>query len=83
MTAELSEDDRGKTVVAGTERIGTVTDVRGGTAYVDPDPDHVSDRLREALGWGEGDEPYTIDEDDVTHVANTQVRLRDDRFRDA
>jgi hypothetical protein len=34
MTAELSDDDRGKSVINGTERIGTVTDVRGGTAYV-------------------------------------------------
>lgn len=83
MTAELSNDDRGKTVVAGTERVGTVTDVRGGTAFVDPNFDHVPDRLREALGWEEGDDEYTIDEDDVTTVANSQVRLRDDRFRDA
>lgn len=83
MTAELSDDDRGKTVVAGTERIGTVTDVRGGTAYVDPDFEHVSERLREALGWAEGDDEHTVDEEDVTNVANSQVRLRDDRFRDA
>lgn len=83
MTAELSEDDRGKTLVAGTERIGTVTDVRGGTAHVDPDMDHVSEALRDALGWREGSDEYTIDEDDVTAVANSQVRLRDDRFRDA
>lgn len=82
MTAELSDDDRGKTVVADTERIGTVTDVRGGTAYVDPDLDHVPDQLREALGWA-GDGPYTIDEDAITHVQNTEVRLRDDLFRDA
>ena len=37
MTADLTDDDSGKTVVSGTERIGVVTDVRGGTAYVDPD----------------------------------------------
>lgn len=83
MTADLSDDDRGKTVVAGTERIGTVTDVRGGTAYVDPDLDHVPDDLRDALGWSADDDRHTIDEDDVTAVRNSQVRLRDDRFRDA
>lgn len=82
MTVDLSEDDRGKTVVAGTERIGTVTDVRGGTAYVDPDFDHVPPELREALGW-DGDGPYTVDEDAITHVQNTEVRLRDDVFRNA
>ena len=77
MTAELSDDDRGKTVVRGTERIGTVTDVRGGTAYVDPDLDHVPDDLREALGWDDEDGEYTIDEGAVTAVENSQIRLRD------
>lgn len=77
MTAELSDDDRGKTVVRGTERIGTVTDVRGGTAYVDPDLDHVPDDLRETLGWDDDGE-YAIDGDAVTAVENSQVRLRDD-----
>ena len=76
MTADLSQDDRGKTVVYQNNRIGTVTDVRGGTAYVDPDMDHVPDQLRDALGWT--DEEYTIDEDRVTAVQNGQVTLRDD-----
>ena len=51
VTADLSDDDRGRTVVSGTERIGTVTDVRGGTAHVDPDFDHVPADLADALGW--------------------------------
>ena len=51
MTAELSDDDRGKKVVSGTERIGVVNDVRDGEAYVDPDWDHVDDDLAAALGW--------------------------------
>ncbi|WP_435180741.1 PRC-barrel domain containing protein [Halorussus sp. AFM4] len=78
MTAELSDDDRGKTVVSDTERIGTVTDVRGGTAYVDPDWDHVPEDLRDALGWAEGDDHHTIDEDAVTAVQNSQIRIRED-----
>ena len=76
MTAELNQDDRGKTVAYQNNRIGTVTDVRSGTAYVDPDLDHVPDQLREELGWT--DEEYTIDEDRITRVANGQARLRDD-----
>lgn len=76
MTAELNEDDRGKTVVYQNNRIGTVTDVRSGTAYVDPDFDHVPDQLRDELGWT--DEEYTLDEGNVTAVANSEVRLRDD-----
>lgn len=77
MTADLSEDDRGKEVVVGTERIGVVTDVRGGRAYVDPDFDHVDDDLAERLDWREGEE-YTIPESAVTEIANAEVRLRED-----
>lgn len=80
MTADLSDEDRGKTVVAGTERIGTVTDVRGGTAYVEPDFDHVPGQLKETLGWSDDDDRYTIDEDAVTNVQNTEVRLREDIY---
>lgn len=76
MTAELSQDDRGKTVVYQNNRIGTVTDVQSGTAYVDPDFDHVPDQLRDELGWT--DEEYTLDEGSITAVANSEVRLRDD-----
>ena len=77
MTADLSEDDRGKKVVAGTERIGVVTDVRDGRAYVDPDFEHVNDNLAERLGWRE-DEEYTIEESAITEIANAEVRLRED-----
>lgn len=76
MTADLSEDDRGKTVVYQNNRIGTVSDVRSGTAYVDPDMDHVPDQLRDALGWT--DEEYTLDEDRITAIDNGQIQLRDD-----
>ncbi|MFB6131268.1 MAG: PRC-barrel domain containing protein [Salinigranum sp.] len=78
MTAELSDDDRGKAVVHGTERIGVVTDVRGDTAYVDPVLDHVPQDLRETLDWREDADEYTLDESAITAVVNTQVRLRDD-----
>ena len=78
MTAELTDDDRGKTVVSGTERIGTVTDVATGTAYVDPDWDHVPDQLREALDWDPGDDRHAIEESQITAVQNAEVRLRDD-----
>ncbi|NHN60918.1 MULTISPECIES: PRC-barrel domain containing protein [Halorussus] len=78
MTGELSDDDRGKTVVNDTDRIGTVTDVRGGTAYVDPDWDHLPEDLRDALGWSEGDDRHAIDEEAVTAVQNSQIRIRED-----
>lgn len=78
MTADLSEDDRGKTVVSGSERIGTVAYVRSGTAYVDPDWDNVPDRLREELDWEESGDDQPLDESAVTEVQNSELRLRDD-----
>ena len=78
MTADLSDDDRGKTVVSGTERVGVVTDVRGDTAYVDPDWDHVDEGLASALGWERGaDDDQPLDESSVTAVRNSEVRLRE------
>ncbi len=79
MTADLTDDDSGKTVVSGTERVGVVTDVRGGTAYVDPDWDHVDDGLAEALDWdADTDDDQPLDESAVTAVRNSEVRLRED-----
>ena len=78
MTAELSDDDRGKKVVNGTERIGVVTDVRGDQAYVDPDWDHVDADLAAALGWEKSGDDQTIDESSITAVQNAEVRLRED-----
>ena len=78
MTAQLTEDDRGKTVVHGTERIGVVTDVRSGQAYVDPDWDHVPEALAETLDWDDDADAQTLAESAVTAVRNSEVRLRDD-----
>ncbi|MFU8867436.1 MAG: hypothetical protein ACNA7R_05895, partial [Natronococcus sp.] len=53
---DLSEDDEGKAVVDGRgERIGIVTGVEGGVAYVDPEPG-LTDRLKAKLGWLERDD---------------------------
>jgi hypothetical protein len=79
MTAERSDDDRGKTVMSGTERIGVVTGVQGGRAAVDPDWDHVDDDLRRTLGGGdEDDDTHTVEESAITAIRNDEVRLRDD-----
>ncbi|MFC7143005.1 PRC-barrel domain containing protein [Halosimplex aquaticum] len=78
MTVDLTQDDRGKTVVYQNNRIGTVTDVESGTAYVDPDLDHVPEQLRDQLDWTADAEDYTLDEDAVTAVQNSEVRLRTD-----
>lgn len=78
MTEQLTEDDRGKAVIRGTERIGTVTDVRGNTVYFDPDFDHIPAQLRETLDVHPDDEHHTFEESAVTDVRNDEVHLRDD-----
>lgn len=78
MTAEPTAADRGKPVVVGGEPIGTVTEVRDGTVYVDPDFAHVPEPLRRRLGWVEGDRPYTIEAAAIAAVTRGAVRLRDD-----
>ena len=78
MTAELSDDDRGKKVVSGTERIGVITDIRGDRVYVDPDWDHVDDDLADALGWDQSGDSHTIEASAFTAVQNSEARLRED-----
>lgn len=75
MTVDLSQDDRGKTLVHRNDRVATVTDVRSGTAYLDLDDGNVSDELRAALDW---DDEATVDEDAITDDRNGQLHLRDD-----
>ncbi len=77
--AEISytEDDVGKPVVNedGTE-IGTVTAVRHGTLYVDPDPG-VFDEMKAKLGWEDvDDDSYPLQNDEVSMVTDDKIQLR-------
>lgn len=52
----ISEDDEGKRVVNFRgKKVGMVSDVRNGAAYVDPDPG-ITDSIRSKLGWVDADE---------------------------
>lgn len=77
--AEMSYTDKdvGKHVVnADGDRIGTVTEVRHGTAYVDPDPDMV-DQIKAKLGWEDADEDtYPLQKNEVSEVTDDEIRLR-------
>lgn len=59
---EFTKDDVGKAVIASSgERVGQIVEARGGTAYVDPDPD-VVDTIKSKLGWSDMDgETYSLD----------------------
>ena len=73
---EVTEDDEGKPVVdAQGETVGMVEDVRGGKAYIDPEPGLV-DRIKAKLGWGNADEgDYTIDREKIKRVTDDEVEL--------
>ena len=75
-TANLTEDDEGKRVITSTgDEIGMIAEVRGGTAYVDPDPG-MFDRIKSELNWGDADEDtYPLDPNDVGEVTDDEVRL--------
>ena len=72
----FSESDEGKKVVnASGDTVGRVVEVRGGTAYVDPDPS-IADTLMSKLGWGDVDEDtYPLESDRVSSVTDGEIRL--------
>lgn len=79
MQHDLSEDDEGKTIVdSHGEKIGMVSEVRGGSAYVDPDPG-MTDSVKTRMGWGDADEDdYQIESSRIDSVDDDQIRLRSD-----
>jgi len=76
MEHNLTEDDEGKTVVdTNGDKIGIVSGVRGGTAYVDPDPG-LTDSLKSRLGWGDVDQDdYPVDDAHIETVTDDEIRL--------
>lgn len=79
MVHNFTEEDEGKKVIGATgDEIGIVSGVRGGTAYVDPDPG-LTDSLKSRLGWGDVDQDdYPLDEEFVENVTDDEIRLGDD-----
>ncbi|NHN60945.1 MULTISPECIES: PRC-barrel domain containing protein [Halorussus] len=76
--AQFSEDDEGKDVVMGDDKVGTVQEVRGDTAYVNPDAG-ITDKIKASLDWGDDDEDtYPLEADQVDAVTDDEVRLRSD-----
>jgi hypothetical protein len=75
-TTQLTEDDEGKPVVSGDgDKIGMITEVRGGTAHVDPDPG-MFDSVKAKLNWGDaGEDTYPLEADKVADVTDDEVRI--------
>ena len=74
----VTDDDEGKTVMDSSGRkLGMVTEVRSGTAYVDADPG-LTDSIRTKLGWSDaGQSDYALDADRIAHVTEDEIRLQE------
>lgn len=73
----ITEKDDGKRVVnADGEKLGVVSGVRNGTAYVDPDPG-LGDRILSKLGWDniDGDD-YPLERESVDAITDDEIRLK-------
>ncbi|SEW13499.1 hypothetical protein [Natrinema salifodinae] len=74
MTAPLTDDDVGKTVVdTEGKELGIVAKVENGRASVDPDPS-LAEQVLASVGWeGEDEEDYVVTEDMLRRVDNEVV----------
>jgi hypothetical protein len=73
-----TDEDEGKKVVNTTgEKIGLVTEVRDGTAMVNPDPG-IADTITSKLGWGDADEgDYELQSNRIHTITDDEIRLKD------
>ena len=74
--ATLSEEDEGKFLMDGEgEQLGIVSEVRNGTAYVDPDP-NLGEAWMEVFGWGSADEDdLTVPGEAIDTVTDKEIRV--------
>lgn len=73
----ITEKDEGKRVVnADGDKIGIVSGVRSGRAYVDPDPG-IGDKIRSMLGWENIDEDdHPLDNSKIDSITDDEIRLK-------
>jgi hypothetical protein len=78
-STEITDSDEGKTVVSDNgDTIGVISDVRGGQAYVDPDPG-VTDKIMSRMGWSDADEEdFALNASQVEEITDDEVRLTSD-----
>ncbi|MCU4801625.1 hypothetical protein OB920_14695 [Halobacteria archaeon HArc-gm2] len=71
-----TEADEGKMVVDATgEEVGMVTDVEGGTMYVDAHPS-LTDRIKSVLDWGgHDDDAYPLEPENIASITDDEVQL--------
>lgn len=73
--AVLSEDDEGKKVVSGDNKMGMITEVEGDVAYVNPDPG-LMDKINSRFGSTKKDSgDFELNSDQVAEITDDEVRL--------
>lgn len=76
---EFTDADEGSSVFdADRQKIGVVTEVRNGSAYVEPDPS-LAQELKAKLDWGSheaDDEAFALDSDSVDERDDGEILLR-------
>lgn len=77
MARNFESSDEGKEVVtADGDTVGTIVEVSGSSAHVEPDED-LSQSIRRRLGWTEeGEESYQLNHSNVDEISGNQVRLK-------
>jgi hypothetical protein len=75
----IDESAEGKRVVdRDGEEVGTVTAVRDGTAYVDPDRG-AFEKLAGRMGWEDvGRDAYPLPEASIERITNEEVHVREE-----
>jgi hypothetical protein len=73
----VTDDDEGKRVADSSgQKIGMVTEVRDGTAYVNADPG-ITDTIRSKLGWGDADQDdYALQKGRIDTISDDEIRLK-------
>ena len=77
MSISITDEAVGKTVInAHGEEVGIVSEVRQGTAYIDPNPG-LTDKFKAKLGWEDSDAAdYPLQEAAVETVTDDEIHLR-------
>ena len=73
---QIDDSIEGKHVInADGDEIGIVSGVRGGVAYVDPDPG-IGDKIKSMLGWDDVEEDdYTLRSENIERITDDEVHL--------
>jgi hypothetical protein len=76
MKTSVSDSEEGKAVIdENGDKVGIVSEVRHGTAYVDPDPG-LTEKLKTKLGWEDKDEEdFPLQEASIEEITDDEIRL--------